>query len=96
MSLHDIGLLDALEMADQIGLRPGSTVVFGVVPAEVDWGLELSPEVAARVPELVDRVVEEARGQREAGIPVNPSGNPGASGNAKGGEDAHLRAQAAG
>ena len=96
MSLHDIGLLDTFAMADQIGLRPGSTVVFGVVPAEVGWGLELSPVVAARVPELVDRVVEEIGRGRKSGVPANAPENPGASGNAKGGEDAHLRAQAAG
>jgi hydrogenase maturation protease len=80
MSLHDIGLLDTLAMADEIGLGPASTVVFGVVPDEVGWGLELSPAVAARVPELLERIVEETDRDRAAGVP----------GNGKGGDDAHL------
>lgn len=96
LSLHDIGLIEALEMADHIGLRPRSTVVFGVVPAAVGWGLELSPPVAARVPELVDRVAGEIGAERRAGVPVTAAGVPGASRDAKGGADAHLRAQAAG
>jgi hydrogenase maturation protease len=73
MSLHDIGLLDTLEMAGQIGLRPGNSIVFGVVPEKVDWGLDLSPAVAARVPELVDRVCDEIERVREAGVPANAS-----------------------
>jgi hydrogenase maturation protease len=86
MSLHDIGLLDNLAMARQIGLEPGATIVFGVVPEAVDWGLELSPAVAARVPELLELVIAETEEGRGAGIP----------GNGKGGQDAHLRAQTTG
>ena len=60
-SLHDVGLLDALELAAASGYEP-STVIFGVVPERIDWGEELSPRVAEAVPKVVTAVLQEIRG----------------------------------
>jgi hydrogenase maturation protease len=58
-SLHDLGLLDSLRMMEVLGNPPRETVIIAVEPAEVDWGLELTPTLREKLPELVRRVVEE-------------------------------------
>lgn len=58
-SLHESGLLDliALALRDDPGLR---VTILGVEPLETgEWGTELTPPVAARLPALVDLVLEE-------------------------------------
>lgn len=61
-SLHDLGLLDSLRMMESLGDPPRETVIIGVEPAEVDWGLELTPTLRAKLPDVVRRVVEEQAG----------------------------------
>jgi hydrogenase maturation protease len=59
-SLHDLGLLDSLRMMESVGNPPRETVIIGVEPAEVDWGLELTPTLEGKLPDVVRLVVEEA------------------------------------
>ena len=61
-SLHDLTLLDSLRMMESVGNPPRETVIIGVEPAEVDWGLELTPALRGKVPDVVRRVVEEQAG----------------------------------
>jgi hydrogenase maturation protease len=61
-SLHDLGLLDSLRMMESLGNPPRETVIIGVEPAEVDWGLELTPALRGKLPDVVRRVVEEQAG----------------------------------
>jgi len=61
-SLHDLGLLDGLRMMESAGNGPRETVIIGVEPAEVDWGLELTPTLEGKLPDVVRRVVEEQTG----------------------------------
>jgi hydrogenase maturation protease len=58
-SLHDLSLLDSLRMMQALGNPPRETVIIAVEPAEVDWGLELTPTLRKKLPELVRRVMEE-------------------------------------
>ena len=58
-SLHDLGLLDSLRMMEAVGDPPRDTVIIGVEPAEVDWGLELTPALRGKLPDVVRLVVEE-------------------------------------
>ena len=58
-SLHDLGLLDSLRMMESVGNPPRDTVIIGVEPAEVDWGLELTPTLRGKLPDVVRLVVEE-------------------------------------
>lgn len=60
LSPHQVGVVDLLDGARLRGRLPGQLVLWGVVPARIDLGLELSPPVRARVPALVDRVMAEA------------------------------------
>jgi hydrogenase maturation protease len=61
MSLHQIGFVEALRMSRLLGVPPREVVVFGVIPAEITYGLDLSPAVAAAVPKAVRLVLAELR-----------------------------------
>ena len=58
ISLHDIGLLESLSMADKMGMKI-DTVVIGVEPKVLDWGMELSEEVKSRIPTVIEVVLKE-------------------------------------
>ena len=58
-SLHEIGLLEALAMDEFLGSAPHNVTIYGIEPKELSWGLELSPEVAAMIPRVIERVLSE-------------------------------------
>ena len=58
ISLHQMSLLEALEMADKIGKRPPTTII-GIEPEDVGIGMELSSKVESVVPDIVDIIKEE-------------------------------------
>lgn len=62
-SLHEIGLLEALALAHDLGIAPDNVVIVGVEPATIEWGTSLSSEVEAAVPRLVELVLHEVRPQ---------------------------------
>ncbi|RPF49315.1 hydrogenase maturation protease [Thermodesulfitimonas autotrophica] len=57
-SLHGVGLLEVLHLARAMGVLP-PTVIFGIQPADLSWGTELSAPVAARLPRLLELIHEE-------------------------------------
>jgi hydrogenase maturation protease len=59
ISLHQLGLLDALAAAKRVGSVPQEIVIIGVEPAEIDYGLELTDTVERKIPEIIDTVVKE-------------------------------------
>ena len=62
---HDIGLLQTLRIARSFERE---ILVIGVEPKEIECGLDLSSEVAARVPrviELIRQEIEETAGRPE-------------------------------
>ncbi len=61
LSLHEINLIDILQMAEMTGAKP-ETVIIGVQPKDVSsWSLELSDEVKAVVPKVKELVIEELK-----------------------------------
>jgi hydrogenase maturation protease len=58
LSLHDMSLLDALILM-KLGRNVGEAVIIGVEPRELDWGLELSPQLKGRMPRIIDAVLSE-------------------------------------
>ena len=54
MSVHEFGVKDLVVLLGQRGSAPASVVVVGVQPANVAPGLELSSEVEAAMPTLVE------------------------------------------
>ena len=61
MSLHELGLGEALTMTRQLGCAPKEVVVFGIEPKDLRCGLELSEEVVASIPKVVEWVLAETR-----------------------------------
>jgi Ni,Fe-hydrogenase maturation factor len=53
---------DLLDAARWRGRLPDVLVLLGLVPKTLELGLHRSPRVEAQVPELIRRIVEEARG----------------------------------
>jgi hydrogenase maturation protease len=58
LSLHDMGLVDNLILS-KLWHSIGETVIIGVEPKEIDWGLELSPELQEKVPQIIDAILAE-------------------------------------
>jgi hydrogenase maturation protease len=60
-SSHAIGLDEAVELARALGQLPSRVVAYVVSGRRFDAGAGLSPEVAAVIAALADRVLDEAR-----------------------------------
>jgi hydrogenase maturation protease len=58
LSLHDMSLIDSLKLI-QLWHNIGETVVLGIEPGELSWGLELSPQLQERLPQILDAILEE-------------------------------------
>jgi len=59
ISLHDIGVLDSLKIMSLFDRLPESTVIIGIEPKTIDFGLDLSPEVEEKLPEIINLVLKE-------------------------------------
>jgi hydrogenase maturation protease len=59
LSLHELGLPETLAMTRRLGCAPREVVVLAVRPAVVDWGVELSPIIAALIPRLIELILRE-------------------------------------
>ncbi len=75
-SLHQADMVETLAYAEMLGKRPIAVIV-GVEPEDISpWGLELTEIVAAQVPEMCRRVldeVEKAGGTYRRRSPEEPS-----------------------
>jgi hydrogenase maturation protease len=58
-SCHAFGLAQQIEIARELQQLPPSLIVFGIEGQDFTLGSGLSPEVAAAVPEVMRRVLEE-------------------------------------
>lgn len=68
ISPHQVGLSDMLAALNFHDLMPKNIVLYGVEPESFALGMEPTPTIAARLPELVDRLAAEL-----AGIGAAPS-----------------------
>ena len=59
LSPHMIGLPDVLASLEFCGHKPRELVVIGVQPISFELSLEMTPLIAARVPQLVAAVLDE-------------------------------------
>lgn len=67
ISPHQIGIAEVLSVAMLTNELPGRILLIGVVPKEMATGLDLSPEIAARLPVMADMVATELTA---AGFPL--------------------------
>ncbi|HEY8909489.1 MAG TPA: HyaD/HybD family hydrogenase maturation endopeptidase [Desulfosporosinus sp.] len=58
VSFHQIGILEVLSMANILGKAP-QTLIFGVQPKSLEWGMDISPEIQALFPRLTKFVLQE-------------------------------------
>ena len=58
ISLHEIGVLESLNMAKKMGMEI-RTVIIGVEPKVIEWGMELSDEVKDKIPSIIEAVLKE-------------------------------------
>jgi hydrogenase maturation protease len=59
VSLHDIGVIETLTMARKMGMEI-ETVVIGVEPEIMGWGMELTDEVRNSIPTIIEAVLKES------------------------------------
>jgi len=58
LSLHDMSLVDSLKLM-QLWHNIDEAVIIGVEPGEIGWGLELSPELQEKMPQIIDAILAE-------------------------------------
>ncbi|OGO24298.1 MAG: hypothetical protein A2144_10195 [Chloroflexi bacterium RBG_16_50_9] len=59
ISLHELGVERNLKLMSLTGNRPEEIVIIGIEPGEIDWGLELSPTLKEKIPQIVRVVLRE-------------------------------------
>lgn len=57
-SVHQIGILEVINLSSLIGKTPVTTVI-GVEPKSISTGMELSEEVKAKIPRVIELVRDE-------------------------------------
>ncbi len=60
LSPHQVGVADLLDGARLLGGYPESITIVGVVPGAIELSVERTPEVEARIGDLVEATVREA------------------------------------
>jgi hydrogenase maturation protease len=60
MSVHQIGILEVVNLSGLIGKTPHTTVI-GIEPKSLDIGMELSPEIKAKIPRIIELVLAELK-----------------------------------
>jgi len=58
LSLHDMSSVDDLMLIQPLH-NISEAVIIGVEPGEIKWGLELSPELQAEIPQIIDVILAE-------------------------------------
>lgn len=61
LSPHQVSLSDVLASLEFTDKAPKSIAIVGMQPVSMSLGMELSPEVAARVPDLIEMTLAELR-----------------------------------
>jgi hydrogenase maturation protease len=58
-SAHQMGVVENLALMDITGRKPSEIVIIGVEPGTIDWGMELTPTLLARLPKIIEVVMKE-------------------------------------
>ncbi|SDH94485.1 HyaD/HybD family hydrogenase maturation endopeptidase [Desulfosporosinus hippei] len=58
VSFHQIGIVEVLTLANVLGHAP-QTLIFGIQPKSLEWGLEISADIEALFPRLKELVLKE-------------------------------------
>ena len=66
VSLHDMSLIDGLKLM-RLWHNIDEAVIIGVEPKDIDWGLELSPELQEKIPRIIDAILAELNNRNPKG-----------------------------
>jgi len=58
-SVHQFGIAEGLRGLALLDDNPKETIIIGVEPKEIDWGIEISPELIEILPQVVDLLEKE-------------------------------------
>lgn len=61
ISLHQLGLINALAVAEKLNCLPREIVIIGVEPGRISPGLQLTEQVTQTVPKMINTVLEEIK-----------------------------------
>ena len=56
---HEMGVIENLKLMEMTGNKPKETVIIGIEPAEMDWGMELSATLKKRLADVIKAVLRE-------------------------------------
>ena len=70
MSVHQVGMQELLAAAELSGTLPRHVVLWGMQPAKIAWGEDLSTPVASAMDRLVQAVAAELKDWGVAGQPI--------------------------
>lgn len=59
-SVHQIGILEVINMSGLIGKVPHTTVI-GIEPKSLEMGMELSPEIEEKIPRIIELILSELK-----------------------------------
>ena len=59
LSLHEVDILQVIEMAKQIGQCPEEIIIFGIEPVAITMQMHLNDAIKAKMPEYIDAVRKE-------------------------------------
>jgi hydrogenase maturation protease len=59
-SVHQIGILEVINLSELVGKKPHTTVI-GVEPKSLAMSMELSPEIKAKIPRIIELVLDELK-----------------------------------
>jgi len=59
LSAHNVGLPEVLALAKALDQCPAEVVIVAVQPKEISWGMDLTPEVQAAIPLILETVLKE-------------------------------------
>jgi hydrogenase maturation protease len=57
-SVHQIGILEVLDLSGLIGKTPYTTVI-GIEPKCLEMGMDLSPEIREKIPRIIELILDE-------------------------------------
>ncbi len=60
MSVHEIGILEVIRLSGLVSQTPKTTII-GVEPKSLKTGMELSPEIQAKVPRIIELILDELK-----------------------------------
>jgi len=61
LSLHQMGLIEALAIAKKIGREPEQIRIIAVQPEKIDYNLELTETLKQKIPEIIENVLGEIK-----------------------------------